>query len=68
MVSQVTHIPFQNEVIAELEPRAKKFGMDVPTYLAFLARVEIRGHDKEFSRAVRFAFSKYPQTLRKLAQ
>jgi len=68
MVSPVTNIPFPSDVIAELEPRAKKFGMDVPTYLAFLARVEIRGHDKEFARAVRFAFSKFPQTLRKLAQ
>jgi hypothetical protein len=68
MTAKTMNIPFPAEVFAQLEPRAKKFGMDVPTYLAFLARVEIHGHDKEFVRSVRYAFSRYPQTLRKLAQ
>lgn len=68
MVMQTTNVPFPNDVLAQIEPRAKRFGMDVPTYLAFLARVEIHGHDKEFARAVKFVFSKFPETLRKLAQ
>ncbi|MBX3378117.1 MAG: hypothetical protein KF678_14070 [Phycisphaeraceae bacterium] len=68
MVAQTTNIPFPNDVLAQLEPRAKQFGMDVPTYLLFLARVETRGHDREFVRAAKFAFSKFPETLRKLSQ
>jgi hypothetical protein len=67
MVS-VTSIQFPAELIAKIEPRAKQCGMDVATYLAFLARIEISGHDRDFTRAVRFALSQYPNTLKKLAQ
>ncbi len=67
-MAPTTNIPFPNDALAQLEPLAKRFGMDVPTYLLFLARIEIRGHDKEFARAAKFAFSKFPETLRKLSQ
>lgn len=55
-------------VAQDLEARAKKAGLSLPAYLAFLSRVQARGHDNEFVNAAKFLFSKYPNALRKLAQ
>ncbi len=68
MISQMTNIPIAAELIAELEPIAKRFGMSVPAYIAFRMRVETHQLDREFVRAAKFVFSKYPKTLGKLAQ
>ena len=68
MVANSTDIPFSNELLAELEPIAKKHGMTVPAYIAFLARAKVRGHDPEFVRAAKATFLKYPGALRKLSQ
>ena len=55
-------------LLRDLEPLAKKMGLSVPAYLAFIARVGVRQHDAEFVSAAKYVFSKFPNALRKLAQ
>lgn len=65
---ETTSIEMQTSLVKELEPLAKRMGLSVPAYLAFLARVGVRQHDPEFVNAARYVFSKFPNALRKLAQ
>ncbi len=64
----MTNVPIPAELAQDLEVQAKKAGMSLAAYVAFLARVGLRKHDEEFRNAVRHVFSKYPETLRKLSQ
>jgi hypothetical protein len=64
----ITNIPMPSDLASELESQASKFGMDLPTFMAFIARVHLRKLDREFTSAVKFLFTKYPNALRKLAQ
>lgn len=43
-------------------------GLGLPAYLLFLHQCRSRAHDEKFVDAAKHAFSKYPETLRKLAQ
>jgi hypothetical protein len=63
-----TIVSLPTDLVRELDTQAKRAGLPLPAYLALLSRVAIRHHDSEFVSAVRFAFSKYPNALRKLAQ
>lgn len=56
------------DLARDLENQAKGMGMSVIAYLRFLMRVETRKHDAAFVDAAKFVFSKYPNTLRTLAQ
>jgi hypothetical protein len=51
-----------------LENEAKSMGLDVPSYLLFLQRAKERGHKSDFMSGMKFVFSKYEDTLRKLAE
>ena len=51
-----------------LETDAKAMGLDLVAYLHFLRACANREHDQNFRDAARFAFSKYPETLKRLAQ
>ncbi len=64
----VTNIPMPTELAKEMEAQAAKFGMDLPTFMAFIARVQLHRLDREFVSAVKFVFKKHPNALRKLAQ
>jgi hypothetical protein len=68
MVAPVTNVPFPAELAKELQGRAERAGMDLPTYLAYLARVDIRSHDPAFAAATRHLFKKFPESMRKLAE
>ena len=64
----ITNVPIPADLAKEMEAQAAKFGMDLATYVAFIARVHLRLLDRDFVSAVKFVFSKYPNTLEKLAQ
>lgn len=66
--SAVTNIPMPSDLAKEIEARARDYGMDLATFIAFIARVQLRQSDREFMSAVKFVFAKYPNALRKLAQ
>ncbi len=51
-----------------LENEAKSHGLDVPSYLMLLQRAQERGHKPDFMSGMKFVFSKYEETLRKLAE
>lgn len=68
MVTPVTNIPMPSDLAKELEVRAAKLGMSLSTYVAFLARVQIRQHDPAFSQAASSAFKHFPESMRKLAE
>jgi hypothetical protein len=61
-------VALPTHLVEELEAQAAKFGLSVPAYIAFLARVETRKHDARFVEAARFVFSRYRETLKALAQ
>jgi len=64
----MTNVPIPSDLAKELEAQAKKAGMTLPVYVAFLARVGARQHDDDFRLAAKHLFSSYPKTLRKLAE
>jgi carbamate kinase len=69
MVTTATiNVPLPTELVKELESRAAKSGLDVPTYVALLARMHIRQHDPAFRDAARFVFAKFPDALKRLSQ
>ncbi len=68
MVAPVTNVPFPADLAREMEIRAVKRGMSLPTYMAFLARVQIRQHDPAFTQAAEQVFKKFPESMRKLAE
>jgi hypothetical protein len=63
-----TTLSLPTDLVQELDAQAKRAGLPLPAYLALLSRVAIRHHDSEFIGALKYAFSKYPNALRKLAQ
>ena len=63
----ITNVPLPTDIARELEAQAKRTGLSLPAYLALLARAAGRRHDDEFLNAARYIFTKYPNTLRKLA-
>jgi hypothetical protein len=63
-----TNVALPTELVQELASNAKRFGLTLPAYLAFLSRTAVRQHDAEFVSALKFAFSKYPNALQRLAQ
>jgi hypothetical protein len=63
-----TNVVLPTDLVQVLTDQAKRSGLPLPAYLAFLSSVATRQHDAEFVGAFRFAFSKYPNALRRLAQ
>jgi hypothetical protein len=63
-----TNVQLPTELVQELTEQAKRSGLPLPAYLALLSRTAVRQHDAEFLGALKFAFSKYPSVLRRLAQ
>jgi hypothetical protein len=63
-----TNVVLPTYLVQELTNQAKRSGLPLPAYLAFLSRAAARQHDAEFVGALRYAFSKYPNALRRLAQ
>ncbi len=61
-------ITLPEELKKALEADAKAMGLDLVAYLHFLRASAMRQHDQKFRDAARFAFSKYPETLKRLAQ
>lgn len=68
IVNNPTPVTFPGDLAAALEREAKAMGLDVPTYVAFLRDCNLKGLDARFRDAAKYVFSKYPETLRKLAQ
>lgn len=63
-----TNIELPSELVDELSNQAKRAGLPLAAYLSFLSRAAVRQHDAKFVDALRYAFTKYPNALRKLAQ
>jgi hypothetical protein len=63
-----TNVALPSDLVEDLNEQAKRSGLPLSAYLAFLSRAAARQHDTEFVDALRYTFSKYPNTLRKLAQ
>ncbi len=68
MAQDTTQISIPANLYHELEVLARKHGMDVPAYIAFITRIQLHDHDRAFVNATRFVFAKYSETLRKLAE
>ncbi len=68
MAQETTQISIPAELYQELAVLARKHGLDVPAYIGFITRTQLHGHDRAFVDATRFAFSKFPETLRRLAE
>ncbi len=51
-----------------LATEAKSHGLDVPSYLQLLQRAQEHGHKPDFMSGMKFVFSKYEETLRKLGE
>ncbi len=53
-MSQVptTNVPMRADLAKEMEEQAARYGMDLPTFLAFISRVQLRQLDREFVSAV----------------
>lgn len=63
-----TNVELPAELVQELTSQAKRTGLPLAAYLALLSRASARKHDANFVDALRYAFSKYPNALRRLAQ
>jgi hypothetical protein len=63
-----TNVLLPTDLVHELNDQAKRSGLPLPAYLAFLSRAAAQQHDAEFVGALKFAYAKYPNALRKLAQ
>jgi len=63
-----TTVPLKADLARALTEQATKHGMSLQTYIAFIARVNLRRLDREFTAATRATFNKFPETLRKLSQ
>jgi len=62
------NVTLPDELVQSLQAEAKSMGLDLPAYLLFLQQCHLRSHDEKFVDAAKHTFSKYPNTLRKLAQ
>lgn len=56
------------EQFRRLEEQAKKMGLSLPAYIAFLEQCSAGRLDAKAQDAARFMFSKHGESLRKLAQ
>jgi hypothetical protein len=63
-----TNVTLPSDLVEDLTEQAKRSGLPLSAYLAFLSRAAARHHDTEFVGALKYTFSKYPNTLRRLAQ
>lgn len=63
-----TNVSLPSDLVEELTDQAKRMGLPLSAYLAFLSRAAARQLDADFVGAARYAFSKYPNALRKLGQ
>jgi hypothetical protein len=63
----ITNVALPTDLAQELERNAKRFGLSLPAYLAFLFRGAARQHDAESVSALRYVLSKYPNALQRLA-
>jgi hypothetical protein len=63
-----TNVALPSDLVEDLKEQAKRSGLPLSAYLAFLSRAAARQHDTEFVDALKYAFSKYPNALRRLAQ
>jgi hypothetical protein len=63
-----TNVQLPVDLVHELTDQAKRSGLPLPAYLALLSRAGARQHNVEFIGALKFAFSKYPNALRRLAE
>lgn len=66
--STTTDIALPTELVEELNAQAKRSGLTLSAYLAFLSRAANRQHDTQFADALKYAFTKYPNTMQRLAQ
>lgn len=64
----ITNVALPSDLVEELNDQAKRSGLPLSAYLAFLSRAAARQHDAEFVGALKYTFSKYPNALRRLAQ
>jgi len=55
------------ELAARLSQGAQAMGLDLPAYLIFLEQAQRSQHDAAFRDSVRFLFTKYSETLKRLA-
>jgi hypothetical protein len=51
------------ELVEELSAEAKRAGLPLAAYLAFLSRTSSRQHDADFVGALKYAFTKYPNAV-----
>ena len=63
-----TNVELPSDLVEELSDQAKRIGLPLAAYLALLSRTSARQHDESFVDALRYAFTKYPNALRRLAQ
>ena len=63
-----TNVELPSDLVQELTNQAKRTGLPLAAYLALLSRASARQHDANFVDALRYAFTKYPNALRRLAQ
>lgn len=68
MAQQVTNIPMPEDLARQLQANAAKAGLSLPTYIALLARVDVRKHDPAFVSAAQYLFKKFPQSLKRLSE
>ena len=63
-----TNVQLPTDLVHELTEQANRSGLPLAAYLAFLSRAAARQHDAELVSGLKYAFSKYPNALRRLAQ
>ena len=61
-------ISLPREQAEQLARQAASMGLSVPAYLHLLERAKSHRNDPRFLRAIRFVFTKYPETLKRLSQ
>jgi hypothetical protein len=68
MATETKQIELPIEQFRRLEEEAKKMGVSLPAYIAFLEQCRLGRLDPKAQDAARFMFSKHGDSLRKLAQ
>lgn len=67
-MAEEASISLPREQADQIVRQAAAMGISVPAYLHLLERAKSRGHDPRLLRAIRFVFTKYPETLKRLSQ
>lgn len=68
MTTETRPIELPIEQFRRLEEAAKKMGLSLPAFIAFLEQCRLGRLDPKAQDAARFMFSKHGESLRKLAQ